>query len=208
MGAMPTHRSKKVSPKKPSTASIKSSHESVPSFLISTQSNTAAIVTTEQGFVFSYWDIDHTTLQKAIEQLGPSSKLLLRFYDISQTTDLTKAPKWDLEIYDRNGNWYLKLDNLNQRLCFDVGIKNRDDQFRSLIRSNVMSLKKNHLMSDPKFTQSTDPTFAREISPKRLFGPYFYELFEQGRLHEIVNSSLEAIFHDMKSILKQAGLAF
>lgn len=155
------------------------------------------LLTAEPMFVFVYWSVDQASYEKALKHAGPSSKMTLRFYDITSSLDLARAPQWDLDIFDFAGNWYLKREHPHQKLCFDLGIKNGTGDFYPVCRSNILHLPTPSLTTaGPAAPQSPPfPMSAEEL--KSALGPYFFELFEKGRMSTIANTSLAGIFHDI-----------
>ncbi|MBI4212016.1 MAG: DUF4912 domain-containing protein [Deltaproteobacteria bacterium] len=162
------------------------------------KANRATLLTIDPKFAFAYWELNNDAVRQATEKLGPESQLYLRFYDVTSTTDLKRCPHWDVEVFDHNGNWYLKLEKPRQKLCFEVFLKSKHGSI-TLSQSNIIHLStgqlQNPLLAIKKPTaQST--SFDQQYM-KRILGPYFYELYEGGRLGNIANTSLEAIFHDV-----------
>lgn len=180
------------------------SHASLPeSFPIATQQNQAMLLTADPVFVFVYWSVDHASYEKILKRAGPSSKLTLRFYDITSSLDLSRSPLWDLDVFDLAGNWYLKREHPEQKLCFDIGVKNDAGDFYPVSRSNILHLPTPLIdAASPKATElPTLPMSHEEL--KSALGPYFFELFEKGRISTIANSSLAGIFHDISLLRHQ-----
>lgn len=174
----------------------------------------ATLITADPGYAFAYWQLEPDEVQTGIERTGPSAKLFLRFYDITTTNHIPNVPQWDVEIFDSEGNWYVKLEKASQKICFDIGLKNKHNEFVALKRSNMIHLTKNMLDHPRRFTADVAPTiFGSEKvhappqidSPglKRILGPYFFDLFQSGKLGKIAGTSLAALFNDIRTLARK-----
>lgn len=171
------------------------------------------LLVVDPRFVFTYWEIRHDTLLSAQQRVGPGAKLTLRFYDVTQTNNPDLSPSWDVEIFDRLGNWYLRLNNPDQKLCLDIGMKSPTGDFYQLARSNVMRLPPQSLAvpgpikwmvvtpaGDKLISDTEEYTDADLTLLKKILGPYFFDLLMRGRFASIAGSSLEAIFYDTQAL--------
>lgn len=181
----------------------KSGHPDEVTVTQDTTEKQAQLLTLESGFAFAYWKIDDAALESGISRLGPTTKLFLRFYDVTPSLDVDRAASWDTQIFDREGNWYLKLERVQQKLCFDVILKNRNDQFVRLARSNVTRLPKGFLNRRTPFTGDVEPPPSFE----EVLGPYFFNLYKAGHLNEITTSSLSALFQDVTNLKPRRATA-
>jgi len=179
--------------------------EKRPSIRNAAEDNQATLLTVPPHFVFAYWNISPKSIIQTSEKVGAESHLVIRIYDISKTENLSKAPRWDMDIFDKRGNSYLKLEKLDQKLAMAVGLKNRARRFVSikLAESNYMP---EYLISEPgpmKWIVRVDgEDQIRDISSAKLkpiLGPYFYDLFSRGRFKSIINSNLEGLFNVIHS---------
>lgn len=170
----------------------------------------AVVLTVDPRFVFTYWEVRHQSMHDATARLGPSAKLTLRFYDISATGDPDSSPSWDVEVFDRMGNWYLRLDFPEQLLCLDVGMKNEFGAFHRIARSNLIKLPRQALASPgPLKWMVVSPDGQKVITDveeytdadlellRKILGPYFFDLLMRGQFASIAGSSLEAIFQEV-----------
>lgn len=175
--------------------------------------NKVMLLVVDPKFVFTYWEIRHETLADAARRAGRNPKLTLRFYDITATGDPAKSHYWDVDIFDRLGNWYLKLSHTGQRLCLDVGMKGDSGEFVFIARSNIMHLPPESLAppgpirwmvvtpsGDKLISHTEEYTEADLALLKKILGPYFFNLLMKGRFASISGSSLEAIFYDVQSL--------
>lgn len=175
--------------------------------------NRAVILVVDPRFVFTYWEIRHDTLMDATGRLGGSAKLTLRFYDVTITGDPGSSPFWDVEVFDRLGNWYLKLSSPEQRLCLDIGVKNPSGDFLRIARSGILKLPAQSLASpgpirwmvvtpsgDKLISDVEEYTEADLTLLKKILGPHFFDLLMRGRFASIAGSSLEAIFYDIQTL--------
>ena len=167
----------------------------------------------DPAFVFTYWEVTQESLKVASEQAGPSAKLTLRFYDITETGTTRGSRSWDIEVFDRLGNWYLKLASPEQMLCLEIGVKTATGEFHSISRSNVMRLPTQGLAKPgPIKWMVVTPSGEKLVSDaeeytdadldllKQILGPYFYDLLMRGRLASITGSSVEAVFYDVENL--------
>ena len=171
------------------------------------------LLVVDPSFVFTYWEVTNDSLRRSLEQAGHAGKLTLRFYDISQTGTTHGSRFWDVEVFDRLGNWYLRLANPEQRLCLDIGVKNAAGEFFTISRSNIMKLPPQGLAKPgPIKWMVVTPSGEKLVSDveeytdadldllKRILGPYFFDLLMRGRLASITGSSVEAVFYDVESL--------
>jgi len=174
------------------------------------QVNRAVVLTIDPRFVFTYWEIRPESMHEAASRVGNEAKLTLRFYDISATGDPDSSPSWDVEIFDRLGNWYLRLDYPEQLLCLDVGMKNEYGAFHRIARSNIIKLPRQALAAPGSLkwmvvspdgqkviTDVEEYTDADLELLRKILGPYFFDLLMKGQFASIAGSSLEAIFQEV-----------
>ena len=159
----------------------------------------ATILTVERSFVFAYWRVSSALLRQGFAQQGPKAQITLRFYDISKTNLLNNCTNWDIDVFDQEGNWYLKLEHPKQQLCFEVGLKDSHNEFYQLCQSNVIELSAEskrwwNRKSTPKTTANNEETI------RQTLGPHFFELFKTGQLANISQSSLTAMFQEVSCI--------
>lgn len=172
----------------------------------------AVVLTVDPRFVFTYWEIKSESLRDALSRMGPSSKLTLRFYDVSATGNPETSPSWDIEVFDRLGNWYLRLDYPEQHLCMDVGVKNGHGHFHRIARSNYIKLPRQALAAPgPLKWMIVSPDGQKIVTDveeyteadlellKKILGPYFFDLLMKGQFASIAGSSLEAIFQEISA---------
>ncbi|MBN1283190.1 MAG: DUF4912 domain-containing protein [Proteobacteria bacterium] len=179
----------------------------------------AVILVVDPTFVFTYWEITNESMRRAVDSVGLDAKLTLRFYDVTHTHVIEGSRYWDVEVFDRLGNWYLRLASPEQKLCLEVGLKNPTGRFHMLARSNVMRLPPQGLAKPgPIKWMVVTPSGEKLISDvedytdadldllKRILGPYFFDLLMRGKLASITGSSIEAIFYEVENFLgMQAG---
>ncbi|MFH0800193.1 MAG: DUF4912 domain-containing protein [Pseudomonadota bacterium] len=173
----------------------------------------ASILVVDPRFVFTYWEVRQKSMLEAAKRLGSEAKLTLRFYDITRTHAPEDAPSWDVEVFDRLGNWYLKLEYPEQILCLDVGMRSASGAFHCIARSNFLRMPPASLARPgPIKWMVVTPAGDRLISDveeytdadlsllKKILGPYFFDLLMRGRFASIAGSSLEAIFYDVQAL--------
>ncbi len=170
----------------------------------------AVILVVDPTFVFTYWEVRKESLDEAARHVGSEAKLTLRFYDVSSSYSPEQSSFWDVEVFDRLGNWYLRLAHPEQNLCLDVGVKNAQGHFYRIARSNLVKLPPQSLAKPgPIKWMVVTPSGEKAISDvedytdadlallKKILGPYFFDLLMRGRLASIAGSSVEAVFYDV-----------
>lgn len=175
--------------------------------------NQVTLLVVDPRFAFTYWEVRQDAFNKSSHRLGHNAKLTLRFYDITNTRDPETSPSWDVEVFDRLGNWYLRLEHPEQRLCLDIGMKGVSGEFLSFARSNVMRLPSASLAApgpikwmvvspagDKLISDAEEYTDADLALLKKILGPYFFDLLMRGRFASIAGSSIEAIFYDVSAL--------
>lgn len=173
------------------------------------------LLVVDPRFIFSYWEVRQDSMQDANQRLGGNAKLTLRFYDISNTGRPETSPYWDVEVFDRLGNWYLRLAHPEQHLCLDIGMRDSAGNFHCIARSNVMKLPPQSLAQpgpikwmvvspsgEKLLSDSEEYTDADMALLKKILGPYFFDLLMKGRLASIAGSSVEAVFYDVQQLLR------
>ena len=171
------------------------------------------VLVVDPRFVFTYWEVRHDTMMEAQHRFNHQGKLTLRFYDITHESNTEVAPSWDVEVFDRLGNWYLRLERPEQRICLDVGVKGPSGEFWRVARSNIMRLPPQSLAApgpikwmvvtpagETLISDSEDYTEADLSLLKKILGPYFFDLLMRGRFASIAGSSVEAIFYDVEAL--------
>ena len=171
------------------------------------------LLVVDPRFAFTYWEVRHGTMMDAQNRFNHQGKLTLRFYDITLEANPDRAPSWDVEVFDRLGNWYLKLERPEQKICLDIGLKSPTGEFWRFARSNVMRLPPQSLAApgpikwmvvtpagETLISDSEDYTEADLSLLKKILGPYFFDLLMRGRFASITGSSLEAIFYDVEAL--------
>lgn len=178
----------------------------------------AVILVVDPRFVFTYWEVRSDSLAEAARHVGDDGKLTLRFYDVSNATTPEQSHFWDIEVFDRLGNWYLKLEYPEQLLCLDIGIKNNQGHFYRITRSNFVKLPQQSLAKPgPIKWMVVTPSGEKSISDveeytdadlvllKKILGPYFFDLLMRGRLSTIAGSSIEGVFYDVNQLSEGPG---
>lgn len=170
-----------------------------------TETDRLRFLTVDPGFAFAYWEVTPGSMLKAAQRLGRDAKLTLRFREAA--TGLIENPAaWDVEVFDRLGNWYLKLDTPDQHLDVEIGVKSPTGEFIPISTAERLQLTK-EMLSRPgpmKWIANGEYIDADPESLKQILGPYFYELLVRGRFETIIGSSVEAIFHSIDA-LKMGG---
>jgi len=172
----------------------------------------AVILTVSPHFVFAYWEVTNNSMHEAVSKIGYNTKLTLRFYDITLSSNPDHSPHWDIEVFDRLGNWYLKLDYPEQKLTLDIGLKNEFGNFYPLTRSNTIKLPRTTLadpgplkwmivtdLGDKITTDIEDYTDADLELLRKILGPHFFDLLIKGKFSTLEGPNLEAVFQEISS---------
>jgi hypothetical protein len=161
-------------------------------------------------FAFAYWDISTASIDQAANLVGKQHNLTLRFYNVIDSQTLEYKTIQDIEVFDRIGNWYIKLGTFNQTLVVDIGLKDEDGRYCAISRTHAMTLFTDNM--GVSFDQQTDIPLIDVVSGnldddlatdhktlRRILGPHFYGLLMKGSLDTIVGTSAEAVFQDLSS---------
>lgn len=180
----------------------------------------AVLLVVDPTFVFTYWEIRSESLKEAAKHVGPDGRLTLRFYDVGTSYSPEQSNFWDVEVFDRLGNWYLRLSHPDQNICLDIGVKNAQGHFYRITRSNLVKLPQQSLAKPgPIKWMVVTPSGEKAISDvedytdadlallKKILGPYFFDLLMRGRLASITGSSVEAVFYDVNQLKQGASLS-
>ena len=88
--------------------------------------------------VYAYWELTPQDLKAATENASQEAKPLvpvLRFYDVS----IAAIPRsFDVEVNVEATNWYVPLWRPAQSYCAELGVKDKNDNFTLLARSNIV----------------------------------------------------------------------
>jgi hypothetical protein len=179
--------------------------------------DSVVLLVVDPSFVFTYWEVRNESLEEASRHVG-KGKLTLRFYDVGTSPTPEHGHFWDVEIFDRLGNWYLKLAHPEQNLCLDIGVKNSQGDFYRIARSNLVKLPQQSLAKPgPIKWMVVTPSGEKSVSDiedytdadlallKKILGPYFFDLLMRGRLASIAGSSVEAVFYNVENLKQGAS---
>lgn len=169
--------------------------------------NRIVLLVVDPKFVFIYWEVQSNRMHEALQAIGHNAKLTLRFHELGS------GHSWDVSIYERVGNWYLKLGHPEQHLTVEIGMKNDRGAFYPIARSNTMKLPRTGLAKpgpikwmlvlptgEKVITEIEEYTDADLELLKKIMGPYFFDLLRRGRFYTILGSSAENIFTEIEEI--------
>lgn len=98
--------------------------------------NRIALLVRDPEWVYAYWEVTPDAMGEANRRAADSeARLTLRVYDITEMKDLTCF--WDIEIYQRIGNWYIDVGRPDRTYLVDVGMKSGSGGFATIARSNA-----------------------------------------------------------------------
>lgn len=92
--------------------------------------------------LFGYWEVRQERLDAERRAAGGDGKLCIRVYDVTGITfdGRNATSTFDQEVHDRVGSWYFNLARPSHCFCADIGILSRDGRFRTITRSNMVSM--------------------------------------------------------------------
>ncbi|HZR45277.1 MAG TPA: DUF4912 domain-containing protein [Candidatus Manganitrophaceae bacterium] len=98
--------------------------------------NRIVLLVRDPEWVYAYWEVTPDAMGEANRRLADSeARLTLRVYDITEMKDLTYF--WDIEVYQRIGNWYIDVGRPDRTYLVDVGMKSGSGGFATIARSNA-----------------------------------------------------------------------
>lgn len=166
--------------------------------------NRIVLLVVDPKFAFIYWEVQTDRMHDVLQSLGHNAKLTLRFHEADRPLF------WDISIYERVGNWYLKLDHPQKHLWVELGMKNDRGDFQSIARSHQIKMPRTGLAAPgPTKWMLVSPTGERVMTEveeytdadfellKKILGPYFFDLFRKGKFAGITGSSAENIFMEL-----------
>ena len=169
--------------------------------------NRIVLLVIDPKFAFVYWEVNIDKMREALSHVGGDGKLTLRF------RNLRDNHSWDVSIYERVGNWYLRLERPEHHLIVEIGMKNSRGDFYTIATSNTMRLPRatltgpgpiKWLLVSPSgekiLTEVEEYTDADIELLKKILGPYFFDLFKRGRFATITGSSAENVFMTLEDI--------
>ncbi len=169
--------------------------------------NRIILLVVDPKFAFVYWEVQTDKMHEAISAIGNDAKLILRFHEVNSSSF------WDVSIYERVGNWYLKLAHPERRLWAEIGMKNDRGYFFPIAQSNTMQMPRTGLARPgPIKWMLVSPTGEKVITEieeyteadlellKKILGPYFFDIFKRGKFSTITGSSSENIFMSVEEI--------
>ncbi|MBI2092386.1 MAG: DUF4912 domain-containing protein [Deltaproteobacteria bacterium] len=176
--------------------------------------NRIILLIVDPKFAFVYWDVQPEKMNDALSAIGHNAKLTLRF------TQLNTKHSWDVSIYERIGNWYLRLNHPENELIVKIGMKNENGDFYKIASSNIMRFPRTGLAgrgptkwmlvspSGEKVTTEIEEYTNADLELlKKILGPYFFDLFSRGKFATLTGSSAENVFMNFEEIQKPAILS-
>ncbi len=90
---------------------------------------------------FAYWEVEEKTMQEIRNLYGENLQYFIRVYDVTNIDnfDGNNANKYfDIHINLDAKNWYINLPETNRSWCVDLGVKNSNGEFVTIVRSNIV----------------------------------------------------------------------
>lgn len=98
--------------------------------------NRIVLLIRDPEWLYAYWEVTPDAMGDANRRAADAeARLTLRIYDITEMKDLTYF--WDIEIYQRIGNWYIHVGRPDRTYLTDIGMKSTDGKFATIARSNA-----------------------------------------------------------------------
>ena len=86
--------------------------------------------------LFAYWEVTPEGLGEGNQRVAdPETRLTLRIYDVTDSSDLGFF--WDIEVFQRIGNWYIDVGRPDRTFLIDIGVKSQSGRFATIGRSNL-----------------------------------------------------------------------
>ena len=106
-----------------------------------------ALLVIDPNFFYVYWEVTHRKQHETQAMAGWDSHLTLKVYDVTDIrfNGFNAHSSVDVDIYERIGCWYIRLDKANRDLVVDIGYKNSAGQFFLMTRSNFAKLPPVHM---------------------------------------------------------------
>jgi uncharacterized protein len=106
-----------------------------------------ALLVIDPNFFYIYWEATNPKLDQARNVIGWDGKMTVRVYDVTDINfnGYNAHSSVDIEVYERIGCWYIRLDKANRDLIVDIGLKNSAGHFYLIARSNHAKLPPLHM---------------------------------------------------------------
>ncbi len=172
-----------------------------PSLPLSYGDERIVVMSRDPFVLFGYWEISQERIDRERAARGNGSRLCVRIYDTTGVSfDGTNATAiFDQEVYERTGSWYFHLGRPSHRFCADIGLLTPDGRFRTLMRSNTVSMPRETAsdLVDDRWAVS-DEAFLRLHGLTRTIGglssaqvsAQVHEALRVARMHEISSHGL------------------
>lgn len=99
------------------------------------EENRIVLLARDPNWIFTYWEVGDKTLKSLQEKL-PDSHIALRVYDISGTTPEKPNRFFDINVYERIGNWHIEVNQPDREFLVDIGLLSPEGTFMVTARSN------------------------------------------------------------------------
>jgi hypothetical protein len=156
-------------------------------------------------FVYSYWEIKPETVEHGKHMLGGNSQLVLRVYDVTSLESFTGNNAhsfWDIKIKNYIGGWYIRVEHPDKNFVVDVGLRNENGDFYTLVRSNYGGAPRDTLAPPGKIYWMTvtpeGQTYISDVEEytkedlellRIMLGEDLYARYLKGSLTEFLGSS-------------------
>lgn len=101
-------------------------------------------------WIYAYWEINDTTREEfGLPRHGHSRRIVIRMYKITgrDWPNETAHYFYDIDLSPFASNWYLKVPEVAEQWCAELGLIDDDGGFRMICRSNIVATPRDS-MSD------------------------------------------------------------
>ena len=155
--------------------------------------------------IYTYWEIKPETFYEGKNRIGHDSDLTLRIYDVTNLESFNGYNahySWDVKVNDLIGGWYLRLGSSDKSLVVDIGVKNHNGAFYTLVRSNYNLVPRDTIapagkiywmtvneLGEAIITEVEDFTDADLELLRRMLGEELCRMLMEGRYKEFMGAS-------------------
>lgn len=153
-------------------------------------------------WVFTYWEInDAARGEFGIPREGHGRRMVIRVYQITGRSWPEEGAHYcfDIDISPYASNWYVKLPEVGQRWCAELGVFDEEGIYVPICRSNFVATPR-----DTVSTETDADWMAVEETFRKLYSASGGEVLHEVRGSEVLVRSLEK---DVTKLLRGEGLS-
>lgn len=102
-------------------------------------------------WVYAYWEINDETRDRiGIPRNGNTPRMAIRLFKVSGRSWPKEAAHYtfDVDVSPYASSWYIKLPEVNEEWCAELGIFDQKNDFVSVCRSNVFGTPRSSISTD------------------------------------------------------------